>query len=134
MTEHPNALLLHHAIQAADAGDTQTLRAIWADDIVWHVKGTGPLQGEIKGVDEVFEYLADLGELGDDGVHTEVEDVLVSHRRAAAICRTQATRGAHSLETSFIVIATIVDRRIQRLVTIPVDADHLESFWSDRDA
>ena len=79
MIEHPNSLLLHHCLQAASVGDRQTLRALWADDIVWHVKGTGNMQGELKGADNIFEYLAELGELGDAGFHTEVDDVMVSH-------------------------------------------------------
>ena len=38
MIQHPNALLVHQCLQAANAGDRQTLRALWADDIVWRVK------------------------------------------------------------------------------------------------
>lgn len=55
MIQHPNAFLVHQCLQAANAGDRQTLRALWADDIVWRVKGAGPWQGDIKGPDEIFE-------------------------------------------------------------------------------
>lgn len=134
MIEHPNALLLHHAMQAASVGDRQTLRALWAEDIVWHVKEAGSRQGEIKGADNVLEYLADLGDFGSNGVQTEIEDVLVSNRRAAVLCRTNARRGDDELDAGVLLIATIVDRRIQRMVTVPVDAARFEAFWSDRDA
>ena len=134
MIAHPNALLIHHAIQAANAGDRETLRALWADDIVWHVKGTGPWQGELKGADDIFEYLAELGGFGHDGVHTEIEDVMVSNRRAAVICQTRTGRAPSALDAGFLLIATIVDRRIQRLVTVPVDEARVEDFRSDPDA
>ncbi|MEM9176683.1 MAG: nuclear transport factor 2 family protein [Myxococcota bacterium] len=131
MIEHPNSLLLHHCLQAASAGDRQTLRALWADDIVWHVMGTDETQGELKGADEIFEYLADLGELGGIGLETEVEDILISHRRAAVVCRSQATRGDLDLDARFLIVATIEDRRIQRLMSLPMDPAPVEAFWTN---
>jgi ketosteroid isomerase-like protein len=130
MIEHPNSLLLHHCLQAANSGDQQTLRALWADDIVWHVKGAGPWQGDIKGPDAIFDYLADLGEVGTVGFHTEIEDVMVSNRRAAVICHSNAEMGERALDASFLFIATIVDRRIQEVVTVPIDPDRVEEFWA----
>ena len=57
MIEHPNSLLMHHCLQAAREGDRNTLRALWAPDIVWHVKGRNPWRGEIKGVDNILDGL-----------------------------------------------------------------------------
>ena len=131
MIEHPNSLLLHHCLQAASHGDRQTLRALWADDIVWHVMGTEDHQGEIKGADEIFEYLADIGELGGIGVETEVEDIMISHRRAAVIFRSRASRRGNDLDARFLVVATIDDRRISRLMSLPMDPSRVEAFWTD---
>ena len=72
MIEHPNSLLVHHCLQAASEGDRQTLRALWAPDIVWHIKGMSPWQGDVKGADNVLEYLAQIGEVGMVGLRTEV--------------------------------------------------------------
>lgn len=127
MIEHPNSLLLHHCLQAANHGDRQTLRSLWADDIVWRVQ-SGPRPGEFKGPDAIFEHLADLGDLGDTGVQTQVEDVMVSNRRAAVICRSQAAQGDHEFDTRFVVIATIEDRRIQRMTSVPIDGSSVEAF------
>ncbi|MCP4495460.1 MAG: nuclear transport factor 2 family protein, partial [Phycisphaeraceae bacterium] len=118
-------------LQAANAGDRQTLLALWADDIIWHVKGTSPWQGEIKGPEDILEYLADLGEVGSTGFNTEVEDVMVSNRRAAALCHSSAERGDRALDTSFLFITTIVDRRIQEVITVPIDPDRVEKFWAE---
>lgn len=134
MIEHPNSLLLHHCLQAANAGDRETLRALWADDIVWHVKGAGPWQGEIKGADNILEYLADLGDVGSVGFHTEVEDVMVSTGRAAALCRSTAEMGEKHLDAGYLMIATIVDRRVQTVVTVPIDADRVRDFWQNEAA
>ena len=133
MIGHPNSLLVHQCLQAANDGDRETLRALWADDIVWHVKGASPWHGEIKGPDDIFEYLASLGEVGGVGVHTEIEDVMVSGERAAMICHAQARMGDRVLDARFLTIATIASRRIQEVLSIPIDPDRVAEFWADED-
>jgi ketosteroid isomerase-like protein len=129
MIEHPNSLLVHHCLQAANEGDRQTLRALWAPDIVWHLKGIGPFQGDIKGADNVFEYLAQIGEIGAGGLRTEIEDVMVSNERAAMICHAYAEIDDRVLDADFLVIANINSRRIQELTTVPIDPDRVADFW-----
>jgi len=131
MIEHPNSLLMHHCLQAANDGDRQTLRALWAPDIVWHIKGAGPWQGDIKGADNVLEHLAMLGNLGLAGLHTEVEDVMVSDQRASMICHASAEVGDRVLDADFLVIAEIISRRIQTITTVPIDPDRVADFWLD---
>jgi ketosteroid isomerase-like protein len=130
MIQHPNALLVHQCLQAANAGDRQTLRALWADDIVWRVKGAGPWQGDIKGPDEIFDYLATLGDVGQVGFNTVVEDLMVSNSRAAVLCQANAQLGDRVLDASFLLIATIVSRRIQEIVTVPLDPERVAEFWN----
>jgi len=130
MSQHPNALLVHQCLQAANAGDRQTLRALWADDIVWRVKGAGPWQGDIKGPDEIFDYLATLGEVGQIGFNTVVEDLMVSNSRAAVLCQANAQLGDRVLDASYLLIATIVSRRIQEIVTVPLDPERVAEFWN----
>ena len=131
MIEHPNSLLLHQCLQAAHAGDRQTLRALWADDIVWHVKGAGPWQGEIKGPEQIFDYLADLGEVGEAGFHTEFDDVMISNHGAAVICHSRAAIGDRELDASFVVIAKIAGRRVQEVMTVPMDPERVSEFWRE---
>ena len=131
MFEHPNSLLLHQCLQAANAGDRETLRALWSDDIVWHVKGASPWQGEIKGPEDIFDYLADLGDVGTDGFNTEFDDVMVSNRSAAVICHSRAEMGDRRLDASFLLIARIVDRRIHEVMTVPIEPERVAEFWRD---
>ena len=131
MIEHPNSLLMHHCLQAANEGDRQTLRALWAPDIVWHIKGAGPWQGDIKGADNVLEHLAMLGSFGLAGLHTKVEDVMVSSRRASMICHASAEIGERVLDADFLVIAEIIGRRIQSITSVPIDPDGVAAFWVD---
>lgn len=129
MIEHPNALLVHQCLQAANAGDRQTLRALWADDIVWRVKGAGPWHGDIKGPDEIFDYLATLGEFGQVGFDTAIEDVMVSNTRASVLCQAKAQMGDRVLDASYLMIATIIGRRVQEIITVPIDPERVAEFW-----
>ena len=131
MIEHPNSLLLHHCIQAANAGDRHTLRSLWAEDIVWQVKGSGPWAGELKGADEIFEYLADLGDYGNLGFHVEVEDILVSAQGAAVVCHSHAEKGDRILDARYLLVTSVTDRRIQTVTSVPIDPDRDSAFWAD---
>ena len=130
MIQHPNALLVHQCLQAANVGDRQTLRALWADDIVWRVKGAGPWHGDIKGPDEIFEYLGSLGEVGHVGFNTAVEDVMVSHTRASVLCQARAQMGDRILDASYLLVASIAAGRIQEIVSVPIDPERLAEFWA----
>jgi ketosteroid isomerase-like protein len=129
MIEHPNSFLVHQCLQAVSRGDTETLRALWADDIVWHVKGKSPWQGEIRGHNAIFEYLAQLGEMGSRDYNVELEDVMVGEERAAISFTVKASIEGRTLKTRMILLARIAGRRIHEIITIPIDADRVESFW-----
>ncbi len=129
MSQHPNALLVHQCLHAVSEGDRQTLRALWAEDITWTVKGESPWKGEIKGLDEICEYLASLGEVGGTGFNLDVEDVMVSNTSAAVVVKGHAEVGDDVLNASYLVMAQIVSRKIQEVVTIPIDAENVAEFW-----
>ena len=63
--DHPNCLLILQCWQAASHSDSDTLRALWADNIVWHVTANNPWRGDHVGQDSVLEYLAQVGEMGE---------------------------------------------------------------------
>ena len=129
MLEHPNALLVHQCLQSVTLGDRETLRALWADDVVWQVKGATPWQGEIKGANSIFEYLAQLGEVGEGGVQTHIEDVLVSSKRIAVLSHVYAEFEDRVLDADFVVLLEMAGRKIQKITSIPVDADRVKEFW-----
>ena len=129
MIEHPNSFLVHQCLQAVSSGDTQTLRALWAEDIVWHVKGNSPWQGEIRGPDAIFEYLSQLGEMGAGDYNIEVEDVMIGEERAAISLTVTASVDGRALEARMILLARIAGRRVHEVITLPIDADRVEAFW-----
>ncbi len=129
MIDHPNSFLVHQCLQAVSNGDTETLRALWADDIVWLVKGASPWEGELKGQDAIFEYLAQLGEVGSDGYHIDIEDIMIGEERAAIVFNIKVSMGERTLDANYIMLARLVGRRVHEVITVPVDADRVAAFW-----
>jgi len=130
MIEHPNSLLVHQCLQAIQRGDTETLRALWAEDLVWHVQGASPWQGDIHGIDAIFDYLAEIGEIG-SGYSTSIEDVMVSNERAAIVCHIKAGLAGRTLDAEYVLICRIARRRIQEIVSLPLTPERVAEFWRD---
>ncbi|HKK52845.1 MAG TPA: nuclear transport factor 2 family protein [Myxococcota bacterium] len=128
MIEHANSLLVYQCIQAVQRGDSETLRALWADDIVWHVQGASPWHGPLRGPDAILEYLAQTGEIG-SGYDTSIDDVLISHDRAAILCHVKAELDGRLLETDSVLICRIEHRRIQEVVSTPLAPERVAEFW-----
>ena len=60
-----NAALIKSAYDAFSRGDTQSVFAVFADNILWHVPGRGPLSRDYRGHAEVggfFEHFMGLSE------------------------------------------------------------------------
>ncbi|HIF91588.1 MAG TPA: hypothetical protein EYQ60_00440 [Myxococcales bacterium] len=129
MINHPNSLLVHHCLKAAGESDHETLRLLWAPDIVWNIKGQSPWRGEVNGADRILDYLSEIGRIGAGGLHAEVRDILVSDDRAAMICRAHAELGNQVLDADYVIIANIMGRRIQRITSVPVDPENATEFW-----
>src|SRR5205814_2780451 len=60
---HPNEELLRTGYDAFSKGDMDSIRGLFADDIVWHSPGRNPLAGDFRGVDEVLQTFGKVFEL-----------------------------------------------------------------------
>ena len=91
---HENEELLRKGYAAFASYDLDTIRALFADDIVWHVLGgRNQLSGTIKGKDEVFGWFAKLLTLSDGTFNIDVHDVIANDDHAVVISHDTAQRG-----------------------------------------
>lgn len=116
------------AWEAAARGDRETLQRLCADDLVWHASGRGQWSGSKQGLDAVLEYLAAIGEASDE-FWSDLQDVLVSDRRAAVLFRVTGERGDKRLETDFILMFEIEGDLIRKISSIPRDQLAVDEFW-----
>ena len=61
---HKNVDLLNKGYDAFDKGDLDTIRALFTEDVVFHVGGHNQLTGDYRGIDEVFGFFGKIVERG----------------------------------------------------------------------
>ena len=106
------------------------LRGLFAEDAVWHVPGLGVMAGVYRGRDEIFRFLARLPRETDGTYSSELVDVLVSDRRAAALYRASGSRHGRRLELDQVLLFRIDNGLIREVLALPSDPEAFEAFWA----
>ncbi|MBW2423571.1 MAG: hypothetical protein JRG86_04945, partial [Deltaproteobacteria bacterium] len=75
-----------------------------------------------------FEYLAQVGDLSSN-FDTSIHDVMVSHERAAILCHIKADFDGRTLDAEYLLLCRIAHRRIQEIVSLPLQPERVEEFW-----
>lgn len=109
MEEHPNARTYRRTADAFRAGDLDALRALIAEDVVWHVPGQSPLAGEVSGRDALFDWFHRLREATDGTFGLEEHDVLGNEDHVVALSRMSAIRGGVPLVVQVVSVFHYVD-------------------------
>jgi ketosteroid isomerase-like protein len=129
MSEHPHASLARAAWEAAAAGDTESLRRLCSEDLVWHASGRGPRSGSHRGLEAVFAYLATIGDAA-ERFDSNLERILVGDDRVAVLFHVVGKRRGRELDTDFILIFRIAQDRIAEVWAVPRDQYAVDEFWS----
>lgn len=128
--DHPNALLIRQSWQAVADSDVETLLAMWADDIVWHVTGNNPWKGDHVGHDAVLEYLAQVGESG-ESYDTTLTSVMANDEFGAVVCHISTKRGDRVLEVDNVLLGRFdKNRQIKEIWTLSLDPSAIDRFWA----
>ena len=106
------------------------LRGLFADDAVWNVPGSGVMAGVYRGRDEIFRFLAQLPKETEGTYRSELVDVLTSDERAAALYRASGSRHGRTLELDQVLLFTIEDGLVRRVLALPSDPEAFEVFWA----
>lgn len=103
MAEHSNIERLRKGYEAFSRGDMDTLRnENFTSDITFHVRGSGPLSGDYKGIDEVFGFFGRLMQETGGSFRLDVHDILANDEHGVALVRTHAERGGSVLEQNIV--------------------------------
>ena len=83
-----NAALIRNGYDAFASGDVQGALAAFAQDILWHIPGRGPLSRDYRGPAEVLGFFSHFMELS-GGMrscceHHEIDDVSAGNRGVVA--------------------------------------------------
>jgi uncharacterized protein len=131
VTEHPNVERARRGYEAFAKGDLATMSELMADDIVWHVKGVGPLNGDYRGRDQVFGFFGRLAEETGGTFRLDVQDILANDEHTAVLATLTASRGGKSIETMVVNVSrNDGDGRITEFWGATTDPEAATSFWA----
>src|SRR5437867_4389749 len=109
---HPNVDLLNKGYDAFDKGDLDTVRALFAEDIVFHVPGRSKLSGDYRGHDEVFGFFGELIQLTGGTFKIERHAVLADDEHGTVLQTTTAERDGKTLSVHSVDVQHIKDGKI----------------------
>ena len=127
----PNEDLVRAASAAFGRGDLAVVRdQFLAENIVWHVAGTGPLAGDYQGVAQVMQLLGTISELSAGTVQAELHDVLSSSSHTVALAIIRAERAGKQLELNVVHVIHAENGRATEVWTHSPDPATAAGFWS----
>lgn len=131
MADHPDAELVRKGLKAFANRDMGTVGQVFADDIVWHVPGNNPLSGTYKGKEEVFGFLAKLGELSGGSFKLDVHDVVGNDEHVVALVRISGSRpDGRTLEMPVAQVFHVRDGKVVEFWGMAEDQAKADAFWS----
>ncbi len=116
---------------AFNSQDLDTLRSIFAADVVQHVPGNGPVAGTHKGVDAVLGYYGKLAELTGGTFRAHLVDVHgdgLGH--VLALHQTLATRNGTTRASRGSILFTVVGDKVTDLLELHADLPADDAFLS----
>jgi len=127
---HPNVDLLNRGYDAFDKGDLETIRGLFADDIVFHVPGRSQVAGDYRGIDEVFTFFGKLIELTGGTFKVERHTVLADDEHGTVLVRVTAERDGKSLSVNSVDVHHIKDGKVTEFWTFTDDLYTEDEFFS----
>jgi ketosteroid isomerase-like protein len=108
----PKEQAIRRVAAARRRGDFDAVRALLADDIVWHEPGAADYSGDHRGGDVVVALMKKLAEITDRTFVLEPQELLVTETHAVARTRWWAERGGLRVEGNEIGVYRFADGRI----------------------
>lgn len=134
---HPDARLIRDFHERQNlfyaGGDQRAVRAMLAEDVVWHVPGESAIAGQHRGRDAVLRLFARRRELADATFRIDVRGVLADDQRTVILAGGRVERGGQTLAWGTVGIFRIVAGRIAECWVLPHDQAAYDEIWSSRD-
>jgi ketosteroid isomerase-like protein len=128
---HPNEDVVRQGYKAFGEGDMDTLRSVFAPDVVHEATGDNPVSGRYEGIDDVLGYYGQLFERSDGTFSAELMTTTAQgDDTVVATHRNRAKRAGKELDQDETLTFTLAGGRITRLVERHSDPAGYDDFWS----
>jgi hypothetical protein len=125
-----NAALIKSAYDAFSRGDTQSVFAVFAENILWHVPGRGPLSRDYRGHAEVAGFFEHFMGLSEGTFRVKIDEILANRDRVIVLCTESASRAGRSWPSPQVHVWTVKDGRITAFWEYEGDQQGDDEFWS----
>jgi uncharacterized protein len=126
---HPNEELVRKGYEAFQKADMETVRSLFADDIVWHVGGRSPLAGDYRGPEEVLGFLGRTMEMTGGSFSLEIHDLLANEEHGIALVVARGQRDGRSLDDRQVHVLHLSDGKVTEFWGHPGDQYATDEFW-----
>jgi uncharacterized protein len=105
--------------------------AVFAEDILRHVPGRGPLSRDYRGHTEVLRFFEHFMRLPDGTFRIQIDEVFAKGDRGVVLCTESARRCHRSWSSSQVHVWTVKDGRATIFWQYQGDQQTEDEFWSD---
>ena len=130
MDEHPNVGVVRKAYEAFTSGDMETLRTLWTDDIVFHVKGLGELDGDYAGPGDIFGFFARLASETNGTFRVEVHTILADNEHSTTLLMQHAERQGRARDDLIVHIGHMREGKTSEFWAAFTDPAGAVAFWA----
>ena len=133
MAEHPNAAVVRSVLDAFGAGDFETVLALIAEDVEWHLPCGDTLLGasrDLHGVGAVAEAVLANLTYGEGTVVFTIEQLYVADELVVAIGRDRGAARGRTLDLGIAMVFRVADSRVVEFWQTVDDLDGFRAFWS----
>lgn len=131
MTSTSDAAIVRKFYDAFIGGDMATVHALLADDVVFHVPGTGVNAGSHRGKDEVLGFFAQAHQATGGSLQLQLHDVLQGERHVAAVATYRARRpGRAELENKLVHLIRLRDGQVAETWFHSRNQYEVDAFWA----
>ena len=127
---HANEELVRRAYEAFSRGDVDTLRELFADNIVFHQPGRSPVAGDYSGIDQVLGFFGRLAERSGGTFRVVLHDVLADHEHGVGLHTAEAEREGRHLHSPVALVLHIRNDKITEAWAHGYDLYADDAFWA----
>jgi uncharacterized protein len=111
MMANSNVVAYRRTADAFRARDSGALAGLIDDDVVWHVFGSSPLAGEIRGREALFRWFDRLHEVSEGTFTLKEHDVLGTDDHVVALSTMSAVRDGVRISVNVVSVMHFRDGR-----------------------
>lgn len=125
-----NSNLILAGYEAFSRGDLHAVFTRFADDILWHVPGRGPLSGDWRGHAELLQFFQRFMALSGGTFRITIDDVFARGNQVVVLSTQSAERGGRRWSSPQVEVWTVKDGRASTYRQYQGDQQAEDEFWS----